>query len=119
MNVRGTVFSIQRFSTDDGGGIRTCVFLKGCPLRCPWCHNAEGLSPLPQLAFYEESCIGCGACAAVCPTGAAGVENGKATLDREICRLCGACAAACPTGALKQVGKPMTAEEVLSENFMI
>ena len=114
MEAKGTVFSIQRFSTDDGGGIRTGVFLKGCPLRCLWCHNAEGLSPQPQLAFYETSCIGCGACAAVCPTGAVAVENGKATLDRTLCHLCGACATACPTGALTQVGKTMTVEEVLA-----
>ena len=109
----GCVFSLQRFSTDDGKGIRTCVFLKGCPLRCLWCHNAEGLSPAPELAFYENACIGCGTCVAVCPQGALALENGKARLDREKCTVCGACATACPTGALTQVGKQMTVEEVL------
>ena len=64
---QGPVFEIQRFSTDDGGGIRTCVFLKGCPLRCRWCHNAEGLAPHPELALYGGNCIGCGACEDRCP----------------------------------------------------
>ena len=110
----GCVFSLQRFSTDDGRGIRTCVFLKGCPLRCLWCHNAEGLSPAPELAFYRDACIGCGSCAAVCPRGALTVEEGKAGIDRKKCAVCGACAAACPTGALTQIGKSMTVEEVLA-----
>lgn len=109
----GCVFSLQRFSTDDGGGIRTCVFLKGCPLRCLWCHNAEGISPSPELAVHESACIGCGTCAAVCPTGAVTVENGRVRLDRKKCAVCGTCAAACPTDALKQMGKQMTVEEVL------
>ena len=114
METKGLVFHLQRFSTDDGGGIRTCVFLKGCPLRCLWCHNAEGLSPSPEIAFYQASCIGCGGCAAVCPQGALSLQKGKARLDRSRCVACGVCASACPTGALTQVGSYMSVEEVLS-----
>ena len=62
----GTVFDIQRFSVHDGPGIRTTVFMKGCPLRCEWCHNPESYSILPQLMLYQEKCIHCGACAQVC-----------------------------------------------------
>ena len=111
---QGCVFHIQRYSTDDGGGIRTCVFLKGCPLRCGWCHNAEGLAFSPQLAHYPQSCIGCGRCAAVCPRGAVSAGDGVAVVDRSRCVACGACAEACPTGALVTVGRIMTVEEVLA-----
>ena len=110
---QGPVFEIQRFSTDDGGGIRTCVFLKGCPLRCRWCHNAEGLSPRPELAFYKENCIGCGACTNACPNVALSSEGGRVKLDRTRCVACGRCAAGCPTGALTLIGQAMTVDEVM------
>ncbi len=111
--ISGTVFNIQRFSTDDGEGIRTCVFLKGCPLRCVWCHNAEGLSFSPELAFYENSCIGCGACCDACPQGAIEIEEGRARMDRARCVRCGRCADVCPTDARCMIGKEMTVEDVM------
>lgn len=111
--ITGCVFDIQRFSTDDGGGIRTCVFLKGCPLRCAWCHNAEGLSRFSEIAYYEKNCIGCGACAVECKKSALSIRNGRAVMDRTKCLRCGRCAEVCPSDALVAVGKEMTVDEVM------
>lgn len=111
--MNGCVFNIQRFSTDDGGGIRTCVFLKGCPLRCVWCHNAEGLSFAPELAFYQDECLGCGLCVKACPNRSVTLQNERAEIDRSACIACGACADACPSGALVTVGKTMIVDEVM------
>jgi len=108
----GTVFNIQRFSLHDGPGIRTTVFLKGCPLRCRWCHNPESLSPKPQLSLMASRCMGCGRCREVCPQGVH--QEGKMP-NYAACIACGACAEACPTTALELLGKTMTAEEVLTE----
>ena len=108
------VFDIQRFCVHDGPGIRTTVFLKGCPLRCLWCHNPESLDPAPALSFTESRCIGCGACLTACPVGAHVLDRGKCRIDRTCCRSCGACAVACPTQALETVGRSMTVQEVLS-----
>ena len=83
----GIVFNIQKFCIHDGDGIRTCVFLKGCPLRCVWCHNPEGLSAAPVLAFDRRKCTACGRCLAVCP--ARSMVNGVLAIDREACALCG------------------------------
>ncbi len=109
----GTVFNIQRFSTDDGGGIRTCVFLKGCPLRCAWCHNAEGLSFVPELALYRKNCIGCGTCMTVCKREALSLQEKSVVIDRTRCVSCGMCAEICPSGTLVTVGKKMTLDEVV------
>lgn len=105
---------IQRFCMHDGPGIRTTVFLKGCPLRCAWCHNPETQKSNSQLLYYSQKCIGCTACAAVCPNGVHSFE-GEHTLDRSLCHSCGLCAKACPTGALELVGKDCTVEEILAE----
>ncbi len=101
--MKGTVFNIQRFSLHDGPGIRTTVFLKGCNLRCFWCHNPEGLSARPQLLRYPDKCVGCGRCAAVC-------ENG---LDAAACVGCLRCAAVCPAGARVTAGEEKSDEEVV------
>ena len=112
---KGLVFSIQRYSTEDGPGIRTTVFLKGCPLKCLWCHNPEGQELSPQIAFNDSRCIGCKGCVAACPKGAINFTADGSLTDRGKCQNCGKCAEVCPTGARELIGKYMTAEEVFSE----
>lgn len=117
----GIVFNIQHFSTDDGPGIRTTIFLKGCPLRCKACSNPEGLEPEPQLLYKGARCIGvqaCARCLKTCEAGAIGVAAGadaKVAIDFDRCTHCGACAAACPPRALEMVGRRMTVDEVMAE----
>ena len=105
------VADIKRNSLDDGPGIRSVVFFKGCPLRCVWCHNPECIDPGPEILFRPEKCIGCGSCAEVCDEGAIGA-GGPASLDRQVCTLCGACTDECPGGALTLVGRSYTVEEL-------
>lgn len=105
----GNLFEIQRFSVHDGPGIRTTLFLKGCSLRCRWCHNPEGLSPEPSLRLVAGKCAGCGACAAICQCHE--LEAGAHIIRREDCRGCGKCASACPSGALSLWGRRMTPRE--------
>ena len=112
---KGLVFSIQRYSTEDGPGIRTTVFMKGCPLRCLWCHNPEGQEFPPQIAFNDSRCIGCKGCVDACPQGAINFTSDGSRTDRGKCQNCGKCAEVCPTGARELIGKYMTAEEVFSE----
>ena len=111
----GTVFQIQRFSLFDGPGVRTVVFLKGCPLRCIWCHNPEGLSPKPQLLFQPTRCIGCMDCIRVCPNRCHSQEDGQHRFDRIGCTGCGSCSGQCCTGALSLAGMEMTAEAVMAQ----
>ncbi len=113
--MQGMIFDIQRFSLHDGPGIRTTVFLKGCPLRCAWCHNPEGVSFERQLWFTASRCIGCGNCFRVCPAHAHLTDaKGLHLLDRERCTVCGKCAADCSAKALELVGREVTVEEVLA-----
>ncbi len=112
----GIVFDIQKFSINDGPGIRTTVFLKGCTINCAWCHNPESKSFLPQLAFQQDKCIYCGACQVVCPNSVHTVnKEGVHTLNMDACQACGKCVEACPTGALTIYGKKMSVEEVINE----
>ncbi len=107
------IFQIQRFSVHNGDGIRTTVFFKGCPLRCAWCHNPEGLSGHGEIAYFEKKCTLCTACAAVCPEKAHRFESGVHLFDRDRCRTCTACTEACPSGAMLLYGKEYTLEELL------
>ncbi len=100
---RPLIVDIRRGSLEDGPGIRSVVFFKGCPLRCIFCHNPEAQEVGPELAFAVERCIRCGACAAACPLGAIDLDS-PARIDRGRCDLCGLCAEACPGGALRVIG---------------
>ena len=111
----GTVFNIQRFSTHDGPGIQTTVFLKGCNLRCVWCHNPEGLRRAPELQLFPAKCIACGRCLDACPVSAHRLSDGQKTFARELCLACGRCAGECFSGALRIVGSTMSVDEVLAE----
>jgi pyruvate formate lyase activating enzyme len=111
----GWVFNIQRFSVHDGPGIRTTVFLKGCPLRCLWCDNPESQRAEPQIVFWDERCIGCDACLAVCSQSAIiADEAGRKQVLPERCDWCGRCLEECYAEALEQIGRLMTVDEVLS-----
>ncbi|MBQ6893212.1 MAG: glycyl-radical enzyme activating protein [Clostridia bacterium] len=112
-DVKGKIFDIQRFCLHDGPGIRTTVFLKGCPLKCAWCHNPESWKKDADLFYHASACICCAECVAVCKSGAHSISDGMHLFDRAKCVNCFACAAACPTGALETVGQEMTVEEVI------
>ncbi|MBE6929604.1 MAG: glycyl-radical enzyme activating protein [Ruminococcaceae bacterium] len=111
--MKARVADIKRFAVHDGDGIRTTVFFKGCPLSCVWCHNPETIAYAPQTAYYENKCIGCMECAAVCPGGAHRTAGEGHGFDREKCVGCGACEEACLGEALKFYGQEMTVEELL------
>ena len=111
----GIIFDIQRFCTHDGPGIRTVVFLKGCPLDCVWCHNPESKERRRQMFFTPRLCIGCGRCAAVCPERAHAMTGDAHVLDRTMCRECMTCADGCYSRALEVAGRDVTAEEVIAE----
>ena len=113
--VRGTVFNIQRYNMRDGDGIRTIVFMKGCGLRCKWCANPEGMLATPQLRLQSAKCVGCGACAAVCESGACRFSKGTAAMRWEVCTSCGRCASICVANAREIVGRSMCVEEVMDE----
>ncbi len=106
------VTKIQRFCTHDGPGIRTTVFLKGCPLRCAWCHNPEGQSPRNQLMYAEKLCVYCGECERVCPSGVHHLTDTH-LIRRERCISCGRCADACPTNALTMAATPMSIPQII------
>jgi glycyl-radical enzyme activating protein len=111
MGAAGFVSDVKRFAVHDGPGIRTTLFLKGCPLNCLWCHNPEGISPKPQLAFFTHNCIRCGECLSACKHGVHELHETGRVLRRENCVACGACEEACLGGALRLYGRTMTAEE--------
>jgi pyruvate formate lyase activating enzyme len=109
------ITQIQRYCVHDGPGIRTTVFLKGCPLRCAWCHNPETQAVRPQVLYTDSLCIHCQACASVCPTGAHRFTETEHRFDVSKCTGCLACASVCPSTAIEGVGRPMTIEALMKE----
>ncbi len=114
MSDNGVVFNIQRYSIDDGPGIRTTVFLKGCPLKCLWCSNPESQSYKPEVGHRQADCIQCGSCIDACENHAISVKDGHVVIDKTLCVNCGKCTEACITGALCFLGKEMTTDEVFN-----
>ena len=115
-NHRGVVFNIQRFSIHDGPGIRTTVFMKGCPLKCAWCSNPESQEPMPQLMVRDIKCVACGQCADVCPTGALSLsEDAGRRIDWDRCDQCFQCVDACLYDSLTIIGTQMSVEDIVTE----
>jgi pyruvate formate lyase activating enzyme len=108
------IIDIKGHSLDDGPGIRSVVFIKGCPLRCSWCQNPESQRATAELSWDREKCIGCGTCVETCPEQAISGNN-PFFIDRKVCSLCFACVEICPADALRQVGKAMTVDEIVAE----
>ncbi len=115
MAFTGTILHLQRLSTEDGPGIRTTVFLKGCSLRCAWCHNPESLSRQPQIQRIETNCLNCGSCIRLCPQRCLSREGDEIFLDHQRCDACGICVQACPTGAMELLGKQISVEALTEE----
>ena len=108
--MNGFVFEVKRFAVHDGPGLRTTLFLKGCPLRCPWCQNPEGLHLEPRLWYKEADCLRCGNCVAACQERALALDE-RVHIDQAACVLCKRCLDACPTGALLLDGREVSADE--------
>ncbi|MBT8338651.1 MAG: glycyl-radical enzyme activating protein [Desulfatitalea sp.] len=114
---QGVVFNIQRYSIHDGPGIRTTVFLKGCPLRCFWCQNPESHRKEPQVSLNSDACALCGRCVSVCPTDAISLGTKSSAIDRDKCSGCGKCVQACPNDARSLAGTILTVDEVMRQVF--
>jgi len=112
--LKGLIFNVQRFSVHDGPGIRTTIFMQGCPLRCKWCANPESWKTTPVIMVRDVKCIGCGKCAAICPFGAISMDKNKGRrVDFTRCTQCLACASVCPTQSISESGKYLTVDEVV------
>ena len=115
--MKGKIIDIKRFAVHDGDGIRTTLFLKGCPLKCKWCHNPESISFKGEVAYYKEKCISCGECGEVCLQNAHTVSEEGHIFDRKKCIACGKCEEVCLGGALIFYGREMTVEEAVKALF--
>jgi pyruvate formate lyase activating enzyme len=115
MMPEGRILEIQRLSTEDGPGIRTTVFLKGCPLRCAWCHNPESISFQPQIQWLSVRCIGCENCVRACPDHCLSRTDAGIVIHRACCTSCGKCVEACPSGAMEMLGTDMQWDKLLAE----
>jgi pyruvate formate lyase activating enzyme len=116
MDRQGLLFDLKKFAVHDGPGIRTTVFFKGCPMRCLWCHNPEGISPRREVMVFSSRCIkSCRDCLDACPRRALRKARGGIVLDRGRCDGCGACARVCPAEALQIAGSSATADEIMKE----
>jgi pyruvate formate lyase activating enzyme len=114
-SLQGIIFDIQKFSIHDGPGIRTTVFLKGCPLDCRWCHNPESKEGAVEISYHAERCLGCGRCVVACPHGCHTVDEKGHHYDRAQCARCGTCVPECYAQAVEVVGRSMTVSQVLDE----
>jgi pyruvate formate lyase activating enzyme len=115
LETKGLIFDIQRYCIHDGPGVRTVVFLKGCPMRCDWCCNPESISFKPELMIFETTCMGCRQCVDVCPHQALSIEDEKLEVDRSQCDCCGKCSEVCPTQSIQIRGFYKSVPEVIEE----
>ncbi|HCX03578.1 MAG TPA: glycyl-radical enzyme activating protein, partial [Clostridiales bacterium] len=115
MENKGLIYDIKKFSIHDGPGIRTTVFLKGCPLNCMWCHNPESIDGKKEFLYNEDNCVLCGECVRICPENALKIEGQKLLFDREKCTFCGECELACVYRAREIVGEDYTISEIIKE----
>jgi pyruvate formate lyase activating enzyme len=111
----GRILHLQRLSTEDGPGIRTTVFFKGCPLHCAWCHNPESISMQLQTQWFAVRCIGCELCLDACPNKCLAMTEAGLVIDRQRCEACGKCVETCPSGAREMLGRNLSVEELLAE----
>jgi pyruvate formate lyase activating enzyme len=115
VTTQGLILNLQRLSTEDGSGIRTTVFFKGCPMHCAWCHNPESISPKPQVHWIKVRCIGCKTCLETCKLKAVDVRDDEIIINRSVCNGCGDCAAACPGNAMELLGDRFDVAELIKE----